>query len=334
MYYIGNKNKLLTFIDETLSGYIDRHGIKINKFIDLFSGTGSVSDHFNNIYEVISNDIMYYSFVFTKSLFLISKLSPEEVVEINDIITLLNNKNDYVTNGFFYQNYSEISGRTYFTDENSMKIDTIRKEINNYEKYKDILLSLLISAVCKISNTTGVFGAFLKKYKLSSLKKIQLEYIKQTNTNKKNNVFYNTDVLNFINFISGIDESIVYIDPPYNTRDYGSNYHILETLCLDDDPEIKGKTGLRVKKQGNCFYKKSTYRSYFYSIIAKCSSAKIMVISYSSTGLLSVADMEDILLKNNRTNIEIFKKEYKKYKSNTSGDNEKIYEYLIISTRS
>ena len=45
--------------------------------------------------------------------------------------------------------------------------------------------------------------------------------------------------------IPKLTPDILYIDPPYNQRQYYTNYHILETLARYDKPSIQGKTGLR-----------------------------------------------------------------------------------------
>ena len=47
--------------------------------------------------------------------------------------------------------------------------------------------------------------------------------------------------------IKKISGDILYLDPPYNNRKYDTNYHILETIALYDNPKIKGKTGIRVE---------------------------------------------------------------------------------------
>jgi adenine-specific DNA-methyltransferase len=49
---------------------------------------------------------------------------------------------------------------------------------------------------------------------------------------------------------------VVYLDPPYNHRQYSGNYHILETIARYDSPEIHGKTGMR-----DCREQKSDYCS-------------------------------------------------------------------------
>ena len=60
--------------------------------------------------------------------------------------------------------------------------------------------------------------------------------------NKKENFCFNQNANDLAFSISG---DILYIDPPYNHRQYAPNYHLLETIAKYDNPKIKGVTGLR-----------------------------------------------------------------------------------------
>ena len=57
-----------------------------------------------------------------------------------------------------------------------------------------------------------------------------------------------------IELIKEIEGDILYLDPPYNARQYGANYHLLNTIAKYDSFSTKGKTGLRD-------YQKSKYCS-------------------------------------------------------------------------
>ncbi|WP_264080441.1 DNA adenine methylase [Fusobacterium pseudoperiodonticum] len=53
--------------------------------------------------------------------------------------------------------------------------------------------------------------------------------------NKKGKV-YNEDVNSLIKKVKG---DILCLDSPYNTRQYSTNYHLLETISKYDNPVIK-----------------------------------------------------------------------------------------------
>lgn len=49
--------------------------------------------------------------------------------------------------------------------------------------------------------------------------------------------------MELITQIKGVD--ILYLDPPYNERQYAPKYHILETIAKWDNPKIQGITGMK-----------------------------------------------------------------------------------------
>lgn len=61
MKYIGNKKKLIPFIDDVISKTATK---KCKVFCDIFTGTTNVAQHYKRKgFKVISNDIMTYSYV-------------------------------------------------------------------------------------------------------------------------------------------------------------------------------------------------------------------------------------------------------------------------------
>jgi len=63
--YIGNKSKLLKFIDET----IKKENIEFRTLGDVFSGTGVVAEYFlNKGKEIYINDLLFSNFVIYKAL--------------------------------------------------------------------------------------------------------------------------------------------------------------------------------------------------------------------------------------------------------------------------
>lgn len=269
MRFIGCKENLLSFIET----FIKEKDIKGNVLCDLFAGTGSVAKHFKKLgYKIISSDLLYFSYVlqkvyieqnqypkFVKLLKYLKIDLVEETLFTNEsqgtkeIIKYLNNLDDI--EGFIYKNYSpegtrgQDYHRKYFTGENAKRIDAIREKIEEWKKSNLIkeqeyyfLLASLIEAVPFVANISGTYAAFLKEWDKRAFKKIILEVpevIKSEETHK----VYHADGLKVLDRIKGID--ILYLDPPYNQRQYAPNYHILETIAKWDKPKIKGITGMR-----------------------------------------------------------------------------------------
>lgn len=154
-----------------------------------------------------------------------------------------------IDNGFIYNNYylGGSGEKQYFSDENGKRIDTMRTKIEegkNCGKITDSmyyfpLCSLLVSAD-KVTNTASVYGTYLKKLKKSAQRQLILEPAEYEINNNLHQV-YNRDANQLINEIEG---DILYLDPPYNTRQYGANYHILNTIAEYKPFIPQGKTGL------------------------------------------------------------------------------------------
>lgn len=338
MNYIWSKKSLLDFIENSILQVISE---KNYTFSDLFAWTHSVWSFFKEKwYKIIANDLQYYSYILWKNLiennedFRFLWLKSENISEKNIFEYLQNLK---WKKGFIYDNYSlwgtkwQEFERMYFTDENAMKCDAIRIKIEEWkmeEKITDgeyfFLLSSLLDAIDKVANTASVYGAFLKKFKNSALKSLKLEPINFVKNNHNNEV-YNEDINDFI---KNRKFDIVYLDPPYNERQYSANYHILETIAKYDNPVIKGKTGLRdYENQKSLYCKKWEVKKAFSDLIRNL-DAKYIFLSYNSDGLLSLDDIKEIM--SSRWGYWFFKKEYKRFKADSKRkNNEKIlYEYL------
>ena len=141
-----------------------------------------------------------------------------------------------------------------------------------------------------VANTASIYGAYLKKYKQSSLKKVSL---KQEIINGKNGKAYCEPAEILINKISG---DILYMDPPYNTRQYSSNYHVLETIARNDEPEVHGKTLLRNDCKKSLFSSKRFAKKALEEII-KNAKFKYIFMSYNNEGILSLEDIKKIFEK-------------------------------------
>ena len=246
MNYIGSKYSLLDFIDHTIKSVVGEDMSQL-VFCDLFAGTGIVGRHFKTqVSQVISNDWEYYSYILNRN-YIGNHL---EIAGKDEYIVKLNQL-DGIDNGFIYSQYCLGGGnnRQYFSDENGKKIDAARVAIeewkNNGEISDDLyyfLLCSLIESADKYANTASVYGAFLKHLKKSAQKSLVIAPATYQ-FNSHNHQVYREDANILIKSISG---DILYLDPPYNARQYGANYHLLNTIAEDKAFEPKGKTGLRV----------------------------------------------------------------------------------------
>jgi len=192
--------------------------------------------------------------------------------------------------GFIYQNYS-LGGTTgaeferqYFSDANAKKCDAIRSKIECWKKEKLIteneyhfLLASLLESIDKVANTASVYGAFLKKLKKSAEKSLVLKPAEFFLNDHEHDV-HNKDIAELIATTS---HEVVYLDPPYNHRQYSGNYHILETIAKYDSPRIKGKTGMRdCSTQKSLYCSRNGVKDAYRDLITKI-DAKYIFLSYN-----------------------------------------------------
>lgn len=331
MNYIGSKFSILDFIDETINDFVKPQN---NNLIlcDIFSGTGAVGKYFKKKgYTIISNDIEYYSYITAKhfiennSDITFNKLKENGISDAFKFLNELEGKQ-----GFIYNNYS-IGGtrekefeRQYFSDSNAQKIDAIRMCIEDWkgnnlleENEYCFLIASLIESADKVANTASVYEAFLKKLKKSAEKELVLEPIEilKTNNDNNDNRVYNKDCNELIKEIKG---DILYMDPPYNTRKYDTNYHMLETIALYDNPEIKGKTGVRCetsKKSKYCIKKEAAKA---FDDLIKNANFKYIMLSYNDEGIIPIEEIKKIMSKYGK--YKCYGRKHRRFKADKNRD--------------
>lgn len=291
MNYIGSKHTLSSFLKDAI---IDTVGNDLSNlvFCDLFAGTGSVGRTFKPLVkQVIANDVEFYSYVLNRNY-----IGNHQSLIYEERFNFLNNLKQ--SEGFVFKNYSENGkeGRLYFSSENGKKIDAIRQQIEIWKNADEItednyyfLLASLIESADKVANTASVYGAYLKKIKKSAQKEMILKPALFTLNSNKNLVF-NADSNTLIKKIKG---DILYLDPPYNERQYGSNYHLLNTIAKYDYFEPQGKTGLRAYYRSN-YCKKNEVKNSFEELI-KNANFKYVFLSYNNEGLMAEEEVQRIM---------------------------------------
>lgn len=315
MNYIGRKAKLF---DEIKSVVLEQ-SLEFGSFCDLFAGTGYVGANMKPYFnKVISNDFEYYAYILNKHYV------ENNITQFDDAFPQINSLEPI--KGLIYNNYCSPANRLYFSDHNGQKIDAIRQYI---EKFKDdsdyyfFLLTSLLEAVDRIQNTAGIYAAFFKSLKDSAKKEIELKPEYMEVVPGQENDIYNEDAQNLIKEISG---DVLYLDPPYNRRQYGSNYHLLNTIAKYslEGSKLTEVTGLpKDYKKSKMCYKDSAYEMLI--DILEHANFKDIFISYNNEGLLA---KEVLSLKDIR---DIYYFDYKRYKADNNRSNKDggTIEYLI-----
>lgn len=332
--YIGNKTKLLSFIESSIK---EKCGdISQMTFCDLFAGTCSVSRHFKSLCgHIITNDLEFYSHVLA-----LNYICNNTTVEYKELFHKMNNLAPIV--GKITENFSPHGsyGRKFFTTENAMKIDAIRQEIENYSGVeRNLLLCSLIESADIIANTTGVYGAYLKEFNTRAQQPFILKpYLFNEGATSS---CYNEDANSLIGNLEG---DILYLDPPYNSRQYSSNYHILNYIASYDfsikknldkntGEMVESTTGLSGDYNRSAYSKISEALKSLDNLIKSSSGFDWIFMSYNDEGIISQEEIKKTFSKYGEYDLSI--KEHKRYKSNKRNvQNPTVTEQLHILKRS
>jgi adenine-specific DNA-methyltransferase len=327
--YTGSKSKLKDWIKETV---LEHNGVG-KSFCDLFAGTGIIAEEMLEHYDeiiindfLISNETIYHAFFSTekydsnkihKYISEFKKIDPDEVSD------------NYVSDNF---------GDKYFAYKDAKLIGEIRERIeraktNLNKKEYSILLASLIYSFDRSANTVGHYDAYFKRkgikrsFKLEQIKPI---YVADEKTIK----IFREDSNELVRKIKA---DIVYIDPPYSSRQYSRFYHVIENIVKWEKPELFG-VALKPKPidSENSEYCKVNAPLIFADLIENI-DAKTILVSYNNTynsksnsskNKMTFDQIKDVLSRKGVT--KVYSKKHRAFNTGkTDFDNHK--EYLFIT---
>ena len=304
--YLGSKYKLLEFIKKI----VEKNTENSKVFLDLFAGTGVVADYFNKKYDVVLNDLLRCNYFSYECFF--SNLEYDE----KKLIEIMKKYNEKIIEDNNY--YSENFKNTYLSEKNLKKVGFIRddiddlfekKEINKREKA--ILITSLIYAVDRIANTVGHYDAYRKNGDLE--KKLILKFPQIENENNKNNKIFCMDANELVKEFSA---DIVYIDPPYNSRQYSDAYHFLENIATNEKPDVFGVARKMDRTHIKSKYCLSSAKKTLEELIEDI-SAKYILFSYNNTQQKAnsrsnarISDSEILEILESKGEVTVFEKDF------------------------
>lgn len=324
--YIGSKFRMLKFIEEV----IKKENIEFSSFLDLFGGTGIVGDFFNNEnIKVYVNDLLKSNYLSYLAWFGSEKIDTKKIkLYIEKYNSLSNLKDNY-----FSLNFSD----TYFSKDNCQKIGFIREDIEeNYlanklnARERAILITSLLYAMDKIANTVGHYDAYRKKGNLN--KKLEMCMLNlKSNKNNRNNKIFNEDANELV---KNIKADVVYIDPPYNSRQYSDAYHLLENVAMWEKNEVYG-VAKKMKKNGIKSKYCSVSAPLAFKDLLENIKAKYIIVSYNNMGnkgagrsQAKISDEDILSTLRMKGQVKVYEKDFNQFnsgKTHIEGHKERLF---------
>lgn len=310
MRYIGNKRKLIPFIRQGLAEL----GIQGESACDPFAGTAAVAQFLKRHgYSVTTGDIMSFSYVLQWAYVVVDHRPrfpnlPEVAAEANGdrdgdrlktVIAHLNRLDPQP--GFIYEHFcpeghhGSEHQRRYFTPDNAARIDAVRQRIHEWQQEDRltdeehfVLLAALIEAADRVANTTGVYAAYVKTWQPNALKRLQLRPPRlATGTGRRCRAFQ-LDAVQLLEQVEPFD--LLYLDPPYNTRQYAGYYHVPEIIAegwFHERPTLRGKTGLPEDDDKRSDWSRRRGCEEAFERLVSIAPCRHILMSYNTEGIIS-----------------------------------------------
>lgn len=351
MRYIGNKTRLLPFILDRMR----RLGLEPGHAHDAFAGTASVGRELRaRGWRVASSDLMTYSYVLQRAYVVASRRPSFAALRAGDADvrralrsrllraraaarggTPLDAIGEYLTHwleperGFISEHFAPAGGRMYFTEENAGRIDAARHALHRWHTaglLEDdayyILLAALIEAADRAANTAGVYAAYIKQWQSNARRRLTILPVAPVAGGRGSSAHIG-DAAAVAREIGPVD--LLYVDPPYNTRQYRGYYHVPEILArgwFGHRPVLRGKTGLLSDPAQQSAWCSRRRVGHALRELLAASGARHALVSYNSEGLLS-ADALLALLREASADgrVRRFSQRYRRYRADS--DHEK-----------
>lgn len=325
--YLGNKYSLSSFIRQT----VEDNCSVVNTVVDIFSGTGAVADVFKDK-MIITNDLLYSNYISNYAWFYPEEYSEKKIIEyIAKYNSIHSSENNYMRENF---------ADTFFSADDCSKIGIIREDIEVQYKEKDInfkeytiLITSLLYGIDRIANTVGHYDAYRKNAEFE--KPLDIPVILPSKKLNENNNCYNLDANKLI---ENTQCDLLYLDPPYNSRQYCDAYHLLENVARWEKPKVYG-----VAKKMDRISLKSEYCTIsateaFKKLIEKA-NARYILLSYnnmSSKGNdrsnAKINDEDILKILEEKGNVKVFKQKYKSFTTGKSDINDNAERLFLCET--
>ena len=321
MRYIGNKTRLLPFILRTLK----ECGIPVGSAHDAFAGTASVSRALKaEGWRVHSSDLLMSSYVFQRA-YVVADCAEPLLGEMASVLGSLAPREGFISRHFSPAGGGQSEGRMYFTPANAGRIDAAREELEIWRKAGKVgddtyflLLAAIIEGADRVANTAGVYASYMKRWQPNARRtfKIVPEIPIQGSHPAQALLMDATEAARSIGEVD-----LLYIDPPYNSRQYVAYYHIPEILArgwADGAPAIRGKVGLLAGEEGRSQWSHGRRVQKLFSALLASTTATHALVSFNSEGHVEPDALLSLLTRASADGkVSHFRQRYRRYRADS-----------------
>jgi adenine-specific DNA-methyltransferase len=364
--YIGNKRALQPFLAGAFTRLVRPGAV----FLDPFAGSGAVARLARYLgCRVLANDWEPYAYMLNYAYLCVGKSESEGLFRergwMRGVLEELNALPDppparqYIARHYAPRRTEEADYRTerlFYTRENALRIDALRNRLEELypgfepegpaKKEKYLLLASLLFGAATHVNTSGVFKACHKGFGghgRDALGRI-LAPIRLQAPELLDGPQAEAGCLDAASFVRGRPADLCYLDPPYNQHQYGSNYHLLNTIALWDRPEVsderrpdgrlRHKAGIRadwVRTRSPFCYRQSALPAL--ERLLEEVDARVLALSYNTEGLIPLEEL--VALLESQGAVQVHGSEYVKYRGGRQSIGRRVHnlELLLVLQR-
>jgi adenine-specific DNA-methyltransferase len=177
----------------------------------------------------------------------------------------------------------------------------------------------LIEGADRVANTAGVYAAFIKKWQSNARRAFEMVPVHPVASSPPSRAVLG-DAESVAGTLRGVD--LLYIDPPYNTRQYSGYYHVPELLArgwFDEAPVLRGKTGLLLSDGQRSDSRRRAPGAL--RELLSATDARHVLVSYNSEGLISSRELRETLTHAAvEGSVRRFTRRYRRYRADSDHD--------------
>lgn len=355
MRYLGNKTRLIPFLLQAVDRFTSRPGVAC----DPFSGTASVASALKRGgWRVHTGDLMAFSYALQ-----VARVELDRTPRFDARVLRERNGSRHVSyqrvlahlsglrgeDGFVTEHYTlagregRAHGRMYFAADNARRIDAIRSRLDRWcgegildRKRAQLLIATLLEAADRVANTTGVYASFVKTLQPNARRPLELRALRATRpvNGASGCRAYLGPAAELLRTVGSVD--LVYLDPPYNGRQYPGYYHIPELLARgwSDAPRLRGKTGLIPDEAERSDWCRKHRAPGALRSVLEAADAHHILFSYNDEGLLDRRTIAAALREwGDPDSYRCLRRPYRRYRSDADGPartyrRDRVHEHL------